>query len=222
MSPMSPDFERVFEDSPGCCLVLAPDLTIVAANRAYLRATMTRREDLLGRNIFDAFPDNPDDPAATGVAHLRASLDRVLSNRRRDAMPIQRYDIRRPGSEGAAFEERYWSPLNTPVLGDDGQVLYVIHSVEDVTDAERLRAQESQARELSRKAEEHYSQLLDTAPDAMVVIDRAGTIRFVNVRAETTFGYSRTDLLGRPLSLLIPIAFARGMGPTKRSSSPVH
>jgi hypothetical protein len=44
---------------------------------AYLRATMTNREEILGRRLFDVFPDNPEDTAATGVANLRSSLNRV-------------------------------------------------------------------------------------------------------------------------------------------------
>src|SRR5919109_3131584 len=71
------DFRSLFEAAPGCFLVLDPELVIVAVSDAYLRATMTRREDILGRGMFEVFPDNPDDPDATGVGNLRASLARV-------------------------------------------------------------------------------------------------------------------------------------------------
>ena len=120
-------------------LVLSPGLRIVAASDAYLRATMTNRDDIIGRGLFDVFPDNPDDPNATGVENLRASLDRVLRNRTADAMAVQKYDIRRPESEGGEFEERYWSPVNSPVLDEGGEILYIIHRVEDVTDFARLK-----------------------------------------------------------------------------------
>ena len=73
-----PDFRRIFESLPGCYLILSPDLQIIAVSDAYLRATLTKREQLLGRALFDAFPDNPDDPGATGVANLKASLETVL------------------------------------------------------------------------------------------------------------------------------------------------
>ncbi len=55
-------------------MVLAPDLTIVAASDAYLRATMTERENILGRHLFDVFPENPADSSATGFRNLSASL----------------------------------------------------------------------------------------------------------------------------------------------------
>ncbi|MGH7537372.1 MAG: response regulator, partial [Gemmatimonadales bacterium] len=135
----TPDFRALFEAAPGLYLVLTPDLTIVAVSEAYLRATMTRREAILGRGLFDIFPDNPDDPAATGVRNLRASLDRVRRERVPDTMAVQKYDIRRPESEGGGFEERYWSPMNSPVLDAVGHLAYIIHRVEDVTEFVRLK-----------------------------------------------------------------------------------
>jgi signal transduction histidine kinase len=132
----SPDFQALFQSAPGLYLVLTPGLTIVAASDAYLKATLTRREEIVGRPLFEVFPDNPDDPAATGTANLRASLERVLEHRAPDAMAVQKYDIRRPDG---SFEERHWSPVNSPVLGADGSVDYIIHRVEDVSDFINLK-----------------------------------------------------------------------------------
>lgn len=124
-------FRALFESLPGLYLVLTPDLTIVAVSDAYLKATMTTREAILDRGIFEAFPGNPDDPAADGVANLQASLKRVLQGGVTDTMAIQKYDIRRPDG---VFEERYWSPVNSPVFGTDRRIEYIIHRVEDVTE----------------------------------------------------------------------------------------
>ena len=137
----APDFRALFESAPGLYLVMTPSFEIVATSDAYLRATMTTRGAILGRRLFDVFPDNPDDPSATGVRNLTTSLNRVLRDKRPDAMAIQKYDIRRPDSEGGSFEERYWSPVNSPVLGPDGEVMYLMHRVEDVTDFIRLKQQ---------------------------------------------------------------------------------
>src|SRR5437867_4396910 len=145
----APDFRNLFEAAPGLYLVLAPDLTIVAVSDAYLAATMTRRETILGRGVFDVFPDNPDDPATEGVRNLRASLDRVRHDRVVDAMPVQRYDIRRPESEGGGFEERFWSPVNSPVPGPDGDLIYIIHKVEDVSEFVRLKRRGAEQQQLA-------------------------------------------------------------------------
>lgn len=152
----APDFRALFESAPGLYLVLTPDFRIVAVSDAYAHATKTERPAILGRDIFDVFPDNPDDPGATGVRNLRASLERVRRERVSDAMAVQKYDIRRPESEGGGFEERYWSPVNSPVLDAGGALRYIIHRVEDVTEFIRLKqrgaAQDSLTRELRNQA----------------------------------------------------------------------
>ncbi|MGB0000139.1 MAG: PAS domain-containing protein, partial [Candidatus Acidiferrales bacterium] len=147
----APDFQTLFQSVPGLYLVLSPDLTIVAVSDAYLRATMTQREEILGRGIFEVFQDNPDDPATTGGSNLRASLQRVLQSKASDSMAVQKYDIRKPQSEGSAFEERHWSPVNSPVLGPDQEVAYIIHRVEDVTDFIRLSQKEAQQEKLTEE-----------------------------------------------------------------------
>jgi signal transduction histidine kinase len=139
MSEALPDFKTLFESAPGLYLVLTPDLHIVAVSNAYLRATMTQRAEILGRHLFDVFPDNPDDPHADGTRNLRASLNRVIESGAQDVMPVQKYDIRRPGSEGGGFEERYWSPINSPVFDADGGLQYLLHRVEDVTEFVRVQ-----------------------------------------------------------------------------------
>jgi two-component system, sensor histidine kinase len=141
ISPL-PDFRLLFEGAPAPYLVLTPEFVIRAASDAYLQATMTTRADIVGRHVFDLFPDNPTDAGATGVRNLSASLRRVLDDRKADRMPVQKYDIRRPEGAGGEFEERYWSPVNSPVFGADGEVAYILHRVEDVTEEHRSRARD--------------------------------------------------------------------------------
>jgi len=129
------NYQAIFEAVPDPYLILAPDqdFTILAANDARLRATHTRREDSIGRPVFDVFRKNPDDPTEFGTGALRDSLERVVRTRAPDRMAITRYDIPRPAAQGGGFELRYWRPLNVPVLDEQGEVLYIIHQVEDVT-----------------------------------------------------------------------------------------
>ncbi|MFR9798612.1 PP2C family protein-serine/threonine phosphatase [Streptomyces sp. MS06] len=133
------DYAALFAATPSPYLVLGPDLVIVEVNRAYLEATGRTRDDLLGRYVFDAFPDNPADPEADGVRNLDASLHRVLLTREPDTMALQKYDIPVAGRP-EAFEERWWSPINTPILAPDGTVERIIHRVEDVTAFVQSRA----------------------------------------------------------------------------------
>ena len=149
----SSDYRALFEQSPGLYLILDPhdNFRCVAVSKAYLAATLTLEQDVIGRGLFEVFPDNPDDPAADGVSNLRSSLERVIATKKPDGMPTQKYDIRRPDSEGGGFEARYWNPVNTPVLGESGELRFIIHQVDDVT--EFVRLQEHRA-EQGRVAEE--------------------------------------------------------------------
>jgi PAS domain S-box-containing protein len=191
------DFWAVFESAPDAYLLLAPDpprFTMVAANEARLRVTMTRREDVIGRPLFEVFPDNPSDPAATGVRNLQASLHEVLRTGKPHRMALQKYDIPTPGG---GFEERYWDPLNSPVFDADGNLIYIIHRVEDVTEqvrsGSRLRILES---------------VVTTANDAVVVtepepLEEPGPrIVYVNEAFTHMTGYTPAEVIGRTPRIL--------------------
>ena len=298
----APDFHALFESAPGLFLVLTPDLRIAAVSNQYLSATMTDREKIVGRNLFDVFPDNPADPKASGVRNLRESLERVLRDRAPDAMAVQKYDIRRPDAEGGTYQERFWSPINSPVFGTDNELRYIIHRVEDVTEFVRLKQQDGQqrhateelrkranqmeadvflrsqqvqnaieelrkanqslqtqvreriaaeqrvkaiaeelhrvnqcleARDASRtselenanrallhevnerhSAQERFQLTVESAPNAMVMVDQTGRILLVNRQTEMLFGYGRDELLGQRVETLVPDRF-RGGHPEK-------
>jgi serine phosphatase RsbU (regulator of sigma subunit) len=126
------DYAALFAATPSPCLVLTPEMIIRDVNQAYLEVTGRRREELLDQHLEDVFPDNPSDPDADGLRNLRASMARAITTGERDVMAPQKYDIPVPGQPGV-FEERYWSPINTPVPGPDGRPALLIHRVEDVT-----------------------------------------------------------------------------------------
>jgi len=226
--PSEPDFRALFEKGAGLYLVLDPGLVIVAVSDAYCQATMTERSAILGGWLFDVFPDNPDEPSATGAANLRASLDRVMTLRRPDAMALQKYDIQRPDG---GFEERYWSPLNTPVLDEDGAVRWIIHRVEDVTDLVRtgaanealdvltrdqhivisqLRAANKQLVESSERIlrmqrdTSHLASIVESSDDAILTTFLDGIVTSWNEGAERVFGYSAEETVGRPVAILCP------------------
>ena len=131
------DFELVFHLLPGMCLVLDPAFTILAQNQAHAQATLTVDRNVVGQNLFAAFPDNPNHSAADGVSDVRASLLKVLKTRQGDAMPLIRYDVQ---PARGPFQTRWWQITNTPILGADGYVQWIINRAEDVTELVELRA----------------------------------------------------------------------------------
>jgi PAS domain-containing protein len=125
-------FRIQFGSSPIPYLALAPGpgLHIIDINDAYGHATLTRRAAVVGRPIFEVFPDNPDDPLSDGVSNLYASLRAAVDSRRSNTTPLQRYDIR---DADGRFVERYWRQHNIPVFDSKGCLYYLLLRVEDVT-----------------------------------------------------------------------------------------
>jgi signal transduction histidine kinase len=194
--PSEPVYRTLFEAAPALYLVLTPSLHIAAVSDAYLQATKTTRAGILGRHLFDVFPDNPEDPAATGVGNLRASLERVLAQGVPDAMAVQKYDIQLPEADGGGWEERFWSPVNSPVLAD-GAVAYIIHRVEDVTEFVRLKelgtAHSREAASLRERATEMEVAVFARAQELQEANRqlRAANDRLVRREAELTSIYDR-------------------------------
>ncbi|MFJ3636567.1 PP2C family protein-serine/threonine phosphatase [Streptomyces sp. NPDC090112] len=143
------DYAAVFRALPGMVALLTPDLRYADVSDEFLRGSGRTREHLVGRYLFDVFPDNPDDPAASGTRNLGASLRRVLATGEPDTMALQRYDVESVDSPGE-WEERYWSPVNAPVLDADGRVVLLVHRVEEVTALIKARSgpKDSRARVL--------------------------------------------------------------------------
>lgn len=131
----TPDFEALFNASPYPYLLLsAPDLTVIGANAAYLRSTRRTAEEITGRYVFDAFPENPADPESTNIPEVRASIERAIATKLPDTTPFLRYAVPHETADGTVFREIYWSAVHTPVMGADGEVAFVAQNAIDVTD----------------------------------------------------------------------------------------
>ena len=132
-TPYTIDFQHLFETVPGLYIVLNPDLKVVAVTDEYLQAMFVKREDLMGRYIFEVFPDNLQDGGSPASAEVRASFEKVLATGEPDELPVIKYDIQHPSETGGGLIEKFWRLVTFPGFDESGKVSYIIHRIEDVT-----------------------------------------------------------------------------------------
>jgi len=107
-----------------------------------------------------------------------------------------------------ASETRWVEACGRPVLGARGEVVAAVAVYRDITDRkQRVDAAHMKAHNFAQM-EGRYRGLLEAAPDAMVVVNERGDIVLLNLQAERVFGYRRDELVGQPVSNLIPEGFA--------------
>ncbi|MGW0206158.1 PAS domain-containing protein, partial [Streptomyces sp. NPDC003233] len=85
------DYAGVFQALPGMVALLTPDLLFADANEEFLRQSGRTREQVVGRYLFDVFPENPNDPGASGMRNLAASLTRAQPCVGKALVPAHRF-----------------------------------------------------------------------------------------------------------------------------------
>ena len=179
----------------------APRFTIAAVSDAYARQALSQREAIVGKGMFEVFPDNSDAPDATALRNCAASFGRVLTTRAPDAMAAQSHHSRRAPEQGGGLEERWWSRVNSPVLGPDGEIKYILHRVEDVTELV-LRAAASKGD--PGGAEPRLGMLFEASPDGIFIAGPDGRYTDVNAAGCRMLGYVREEILGHSIGEFVP------------------
>lgn len=126
------DYRKIFEALPGAYLILSPKFLILAATDSYLQLTRTKRDLIVNQYVFDVFPDNPDEPSATGVADLTESFNKVLITKKAHKMSALRYDIPSQNDPNI-FEAKYWRLNNSPIVDENRDVIYIVNFVDEIT-----------------------------------------------------------------------------------------
>jgi len=201
------DYIKIFEQTSELLVVIDTHFAIMAASDSFLKATTTVRENIVGRDIFEVFPDNPDDKTANGESIIRASFNWVIKNKTKDALPVVKYDIPKPESEGGGFDVKYWQATNSPILDEKNNVKYIVQRAEDVTENKTLITQheaEQKALKLVEDSEKRYNMMLMKSPFGFAVLKgRNMVITLANDSIKTFWGKGK-DLEGKPLFDVIP------------------
>ncbi|MFV8464692.1 PAS domain-containing protein [Flavobacterium sp. LB1P62] len=169
------DFKDLFNLSPVIVVVIDLNFTIIAVTDAFLETTMTERATILGKNIFDSFPINPDEENADGEKNIRASFNRVIKNKATDTLPAQKYDIKKTDANGGGFEVRYWKVSHSPVLDADNNVKYIIQHGEDITENQQLISSNQTLKKNNEQLAEAYEYaeaIIGTIHETMLILDK--------------------------------------------------
>jgi len=192
-----PIFAASFDQSPIGQYLLAPTdkLEILAVNDAFLRSVSRRREEVLGRPLFEVFPNNPDDPNDVGVQSLARSIATAIATRSSQSMAAQHYPIEMHKDGRSWFQDMYWSATNTPVYDADGTLLCISHTTVDVTAQvlaeQALEASRQEALLSARNAEAaraYLAGVLSAAPVGVLVVTRDHTVLQRNPAHAALFG----------------------------------
>ncbi len=222
------NFEALFSASPNPYVLLDLSLNIVGMNDAYLKVTMREREDLIGRNMFDAFPSDPDSPSHR---QLRNSFKKVIHEKVADHIPLIEYAIPLPNGQG--FEERFWSATHTPLFNHAGDMAFILQHTVDVTELQRLRvlakssalssgpstlietdmfrrAQAVQeANQALTKERQHLRGLFEQAPGFMAALSGPEHV-FTMANAAYMRLVGRENIVGKPVREALPEVVEQG------------
>ena len=173
-------FRQVVEAAPNAMVMVNKAGIIEMVNTQTEKIFGYRRDELLGQSIDMLLPER----FRHQHPHHRTSF---FSDLRPRAMGTGRdlYGRRKDGSEFPV--EVGLNPIET----EDG--IKVLSAITDISARKRM--------------EERFRQVVEAAPNAMVMVDKSGTIEMVNTQAENIFGYSRAELLGQSVDMLLPTRF---------------
>ena len=196
------DYKQIFEHSPAAKLIIAVDapvFTILDVNQAYLMRTNSTREDLVGKSVFRVFPASPDDRVSENIALTIDSFERAIRTKEPHTMYDYRYDIPVRGSD--KFEERYWTTTNTPLLDEDENVKYLIHSPVNTTALHKAE----------ERAQERLFSILMQAPVGIgIFIGPDFRVELVNPPLCELYGSTQEEMFGKPVFDVLK--YAKGMG----------
>jgi PAS domain S-box-containing protein len=214
-SPPGIDFETLFARSPNPYVVVDRTLSLVWMNDAYLTVTMRRRDDIVGRKMFDAFPSDPD---SESHRLLSGSLRRVLQSGEADELALIRYDI---AAADGSMDERYWSATHTPLHDAEGSVAYILQHTVDVTELESLRRLRDEVHLVKRadavqtrnsdlaQESERLRGLFEQAPGFVAVVAGADHV-FQMVNAAYRTLAAQREVVGKSVAEALPEVVDQG------------
>jgi PAS domain S-box-containing protein len=202
-TPVFPvDYQRLFRSLPDNFLLIAPDAdaTIVDNTDSHVAVSMKSRDEVVGRPLFDAYPATNEESAQI----MRDSHEHVRRYREAHTMPLIRYDLENPAVPGG-MQELYWEATHYPVLGETGELKFILQRTQDVTER---HLNERRNQEMQRALDEQHERtrfILESLPVMIWTASPDGNRDFFNSRWLQFTGRRQEEQTGRQwLSSLHP------------------
>jgi PAS domain S-box-containing protein len=169
----------LLDGMPSYALMMRPDGTILALNQRMAAIFQRERDELIGQNYFDLSPDIEVED------ELKARFARAIRSKTQQTEEFE--------FGGIQFESRM-----TPII-DNGEVFALVTSSYDITHLKQTEI-------ALRKSKEYFRSVWDAAAEGILLTNSDGEITLVNKQIESQFGYSREELIGQSVDILLPEA----------------
>lgn len=179
-------YHPLFRSLPENFLLIGADAaaTIIDNTDSHVTVSLQKRENVVGKPFFEAFPATD----AASAAIIKTSHDHVRQHLEPHVMPLIRYDLERPAAQGGGLQELYWQATHYPILDGQGHLQYILQRTQDVTEQHLAALEAARVAQELTETQQRNTFVLENLP-VMVWTNRAdGTPDYYNPRWESFTG----------------------------------
>lgn len=184
------NYQRVFRSLPDTDVLLSSDLVVIDATDVYLESTSKQRDKIVGKGLFDNFPESE---GSEGAERLQKNIKLAISTGKTQVFPTFRYDIL---DKNGNMEKRFWRTISVPIRYNENRI-YVLHRLSDVSG----EVSENKAFEMINRGDV-FRLLIDNVKDyAIFMLDHHGFIRTWSTAAKKLNLYDASEVIGQHFSI---------------------
>ena len=187
-------YTHLFDALPGRQVLLQanpPYYTVVAITPEQLQSLQIKKEQILGKPLFEVFSD-----ASADTTNLRLSLERVVINKAIDRLPVHR---NRVIDHRGDIHEMCWKISNSPVFSSEGEVVYIIQSAEDITEQQKSKQTEPEISDIKKA----FAIFLHAPMAVALVTGKDYILELANDEAVKILGRGE-EIIGKPILDTLP------------------